>query len=165
MTALAGSRHANPAGSREEDISWVADYVGLPWVRFGRDRGGIDCWGLIVLVYAERFDIALPLYADMSWNPDFGALGAEAGALRRSIGDLMVEQSAGWQRVPDDQRRLGDVLLIRQWGWPCHVGLFVPPGHVLHAEDKIDAACEPLDGARWRRMNRIVGTFRHERLA
>ena len=45
--------------------AWVADYVGLPWEPYGRTRAGVDCWGLVRLVYEERLGICL-LYTSPS---------------------------------------------------------------------------------------------------
>ena len=35
------------------------DYVGLPWRIGGRDRRGLDCFGLVRLVLAEQAGIIL----------------------------------------------------------------------------------------------------------
>lgn len=40
---------------------WPDAYVGIPWAWRGRDRAGIDCYGLVRLVYAERLGVALPV--------------------------------------------------------------------------------------------------------
>lgn len=42
---------------------WAGRYIGLPFTEHGRDRGGIDCWGLARLVLLEQFDISLPSLA------------------------------------------------------------------------------------------------------
>lgn len=42
---------------------WAGRYIGRPFTEHGRDRGGIDCWGLARLVLLEQFDISLPSLA------------------------------------------------------------------------------------------------------
>lgn len=39
---------------------WATHYVGLPYLAGGRDRAGLDCWGLLRLVYLEQRGIELP---------------------------------------------------------------------------------------------------------
>ena len=150
--------------SEHEDISWVADYIGIPWTDAGATYLGVNCWGLVALVYRERAGIELPLYEDWRWESDLKPLSVEAQALRRSISQKITTEAEAWTAVRINERRTLDVLLIRQMGWPCHVGLFVAPNRVLHAEAKLDTACERLDAERFVKLNRIIGCYRHARL-
>ena len=43
--------------------AWWNDYIGVPFRDGGYGRSGADCWGLVRLVYRERFGIALPVIA------------------------------------------------------------------------------------------------------
>ena len=162
--SAAGAGGPADGASEHEDTSWVAEYIGIPWTDTGATRQGVNCWGLVALVYRERAGIELPLYEDWRWESDLKPLSPEAQALRRSIGQKIAAEAEAWTAVPINERRTLDVLLIRQMGWPCHVGLFITPNRVLHAEAKLDAACERLDGARFMRLNRIIGCYRHARL-
>ena len=41
-------------------MAWANEYVGLPWRWGGRDRIGVDCYGLLRMVYADMLEITLP---------------------------------------------------------------------------------------------------------
>ena len=63
---------------------WSATYIGAPWSARGRDRDGLDCWGLVRLVYRDR------LFRDL---PDYQ--GYVSGHERREIDALI----AGARRI------------------------------------------------------------------
>lgn len=44
---------------------WVNDYLGKPWEVGARGPDSYDCWGLVVAVYREEFNIALPEFVEM----------------------------------------------------------------------------------------------------
>lgn len=39
---------------------WVGHYLFMPYTKQGRDRSGIDDWGLCRLIIAEQYGIAVP---------------------------------------------------------------------------------------------------------
>ncbi len=39
------------------------NFIGLSYLDKGRDRNGLDCWGLVRLVYSELLNIELPCYS------------------------------------------------------------------------------------------------------
>ena len=127
--------------------AWVETYIGLPFKEHGRTRDGVDCWGLVRLVLADRFDIRLPAYVT-------GYASTEDAA---DIAGLIRGEMGPWVETPE--ARPGDAVLMRLRAQPCHVGLVVARGWMLHVEDGIDSCLERYDGARWSR--RVVGVFRY----
>ena len=135
-------------GGRVGEGGWTADYVGLPYADKGRDRDGVDCWGLVRLVYAELMGIELPSHADGYVS------AAELADVTRAIRGNMRPWS------PVARPHALDVVLLRIAGSEAHVGLIVGGGFMLHVHAGIDTALERIDTALWRR--RIVGTYRHD---
>lgn len=119
---------------RMQQMHWSAAYVGLPYRDHGRDRAGLDCWGLVRLVYREQRGLALPsyaeCYADAAERADISAAlaaGAGAGPWRR------VDRGAEW-----------DVALFgAAWG-ACHVGVLIDRCQVLHVSAEHAARVQPL---------------------
>ncbi len=126
---------------------WVADYMGLPFTEHGRDRAGVDCWGVVRLVLAEQFNIKTPSYAG-----DYGSVTDE-----ERIAHLIKSTLGFW--TPVHPPRAGDCVLSRIRKQPSHVGVIVVPGwmlHILH-NDCVSLAC--YDSLRWH--SRIIGYYRH----
>lgn len=48
-------------------------YLGIPFKHLGRDRKGLDCYGLLILYYKEEFGIDI---LDWSYEPDWSKKGA-----------------------------------------------------------------------------------------
>lgn len=107
---------------------WASDYIGLPWLPHGRGRDGVDCWGLVRLVYAERFGLQLPTYA-----------GQYAGVEdREDLARLVRGEVSRWQPVAAGHERTGDLAVLRVLGHDCHTGVVTEPGWVLHIMEGID---------------------------
>lgn len=129
---------------------WAASFVGLPYKPGGRDRAGVDCWGLCALVWREHFGAALPDYSGPIWHP---------GVNHADIGPAAMEHAtAAFAPVEAGQERAGDGILIRMRGCPMHVGLVVAPSLMLHIEEGADACIERYDRMTWQR--RILGFYR-----
>lgn len=127
-------------------------YVGLPYLDGGRDRSGLDCWGLVRLFYAEELGVELPSYGDAYSSAE--ELAETAAAVRRGL--------ARWRPAPRPEP--GDVALlwIRRPSLPSHVGVYLGDRRMLHAAEGSDAAIERLDSPFWAR--RVAGYYRHEAL-
>lgn len=130
--------------------AWVEEYVGLPYAVGGRTRSGVDCFGLCLLVWRERFGLDVPLYGGVSWDE---ANSAEVGAF---IGG---EAQAGWDRIEPGEAGPGDAVLMRMRGHPIHVGVIVADGFMLHCHDRGDASVEDFRTLQWSR--RILGFYRY----
>ena len=129
--------------------AFVASAIGVPFVPFGRDLKGWDCWGCIYCGARDVLGIDLPSY-------DERYLAAEA---RVEIAALIAGELGPWRKIDNPQEM--DVALIRIGGALCHVGLIVGPRRMLHVARGVDTCIEDHTGIRWR--HRIAGIYRYDR--
>jgi cell wall-associated NlpC family hydrolase len=130
---------------------WVSAYVGLPFKEGGRNRDGLDCYGLLRLVINERFGGAVPEYEGIAYRP-----GEDSSLLAA----LMDERIRLWRPIAIGEEKPGDGVLLRVMGRPIHVGVVVEAGYMLHIEKNCDSVLERFStGSRWEK--RLLGFYRH----
>lgn len=130
---------------------WVAPYIGLPFESRGRSRGGLDCWGLVRLVYAERFGVMLPSYLELYEGVDDSE--GIAGIFARDVGE-----QADWRPVPVDEISVGDVATFTVGHQLRHVGLVIGAERMLHAHAGTDSCVERWTSPIWGK--RLAGFVR-----
>ena len=124
-------------------------YVGIPYLNRGRDRDGLDCWGIVQLWYAEQLGVEVP---DYLW----AYTHAEDGG---SVAAAINENKVNWQKV--DQPDYGDVLVFRILGQPIHVGIKLHEDDFLHAFKGTQSCIERLSALSWSR--RLIEVYRWAR--
>lgn len=90
-------------------------YLGIPYVNGGRTRSGVDCWGIVKLIYSECLGIEIKDLGeeDIEYSQDWAKDGEDY---------FMKHYSEKWQRV--DEPKPFDVVLIRNGrGIVDHCGL------------------------------------------
>lgn len=110
----------------------------------------MDCWGFVRHVYKNELGIDLPSFHDCyndSNDPE--------------IGETILEKSCDWQEVEPRAAKPFDVVILRlsAAGAPCHVGLIVREGVMIHMRRKTGVVIQPLNGLEWKR--RIHGLIRY----
>ena len=131
---------------------WAGHYIGLPFHDHGRDRSGLDCWGLVRLVMAEQYSIALP-----SHNHEY-----QRSTQVEQISALIEREALKWRIIPAGHELCGDVIVLRVRGKPMHVGMVLGDRQMLHIERGIDSVIERYNGPQW--IERIAGFYRYKGL-
>lgn len=132
---------------RPEPPAWVAGYVGLPFHERGRDRRGLDCWGLYRLVQAERFGVELP-----SWTYSAGD-SVERDLIASAFETELASER--WLQIDAGGAEVGDAILMqcaREW----HIGMVVARGRMLHVGRWTDSCVECFERPLWARRVRSV---------
>ncbi len=129
----------------------VSGYSDIPFVEHGRDHSGCDCYGLLILLFKEQFGIDLPPYYSGSSRHDAVAIAA-----------LIEPERSRWLEVKEADAMPGDVVLLKIWNQPMHVGMIFAPGRMIHAIQDVGVCVGRLDDKEWR--DRKLGFYRHEKL-
>ncbi|HXT31383.1 MAG TPA: NlpC/P60 family protein [Vicinamibacterales bacterium] len=123
---------------------WTDAYVGLSWRERGRDRDGVDCWGLVRLALLEQRGIELPMYVE----------GYAVGGREKFVAAELHD----WVEVAAPDVRAFDLVELR--GNPRHVGLCDGRGRFLQVLPYRNAVLTRLDSVDW--APRIIA-FRRRR--
>jgi cell wall-associated NlpC family hydrolase len=133
-------------------MHWSSRYVGLPWREKGRSWAGIDCWGLVRLVYAEALGIELPSYIE-----SYASVSERA-----EIAMLLSADCERWPwrpLLPGQAEGEFDVALFMRAGIAAHVGVIVGGGRMLHVEPEHESCVMKYRDGRW--ASRLLGVYRH----
>lgn len=103
--------------------AWTMQYLNIPFVDKGRDRKGLDCYGLVRLVYQEQRMLTLPSYTE-SYTTTADLEEIQALAQREFL--------ARWRPIPHEDARVFDGLVLRIDGDPIHFGLVLDDQWFLH---------------------------------
>lgn len=121
-------------------------YIGIPYVEKGRDETGVDCWGLVRLVYKNELSVILPSFTAEYQTEDTAR-----------IEELFAQYKEGWESV--DSPSIGDAVIFRIFGYESHIGVCIGDNKFLHVREGKDSVIESLDNAKW--SKRVVGFFRY----
>lgn len=108
----------------------------------GRDYKEIDCWELVRLFYLEVMNRELPSYYTS-----------------RPVGILATRQITytalnNYEKV--DNPQFGDIILIKLYGYPIHVGLYLNDISFLHTCKNLGVVVDRMET--WNK--RIEGFYR-----
>lgn len=130
-------------------LDWTNKYISIPFLEHGRDHDGVDCWGLVRLVFKEQFGVDVESYDDEYIST----------CENEKLADIVERERGMWWSVAPENVRCGDVVLLAITGYPCHVGIAVGDGMMLNARSGVGVALESYERPYWSR--RLRGFYRH----
>ena len=111
------------------DLSWLNRYIGRPYKYGGRDLDGLDCYGLVKLIYKEQYNLSLP-----DWLIDEVDLRGRSG----QISDIVCSGQFTEMDKPDD----GDIAVCFRTKLAHHIGIFYGGG-VIHCSENLGVKYQP----------------------
>ena len=125
---------------------WWNDYIGIPYAEKGRNKSGLDCWGLVRLVYKEQYNIEIPSFAE-----DYESYN------EKHIQELILIGKENWTKVSEPS--IGDAILLRINGLFMHVGVVVSDNQFIHVREGQDTVIERFDTGVWK--HRVEGFYKY----
>lgn len=117
----------------------MSGYIGIPYKNRGRDRDGLDCWGMAQLWYKEQLGIEIPDYL-------FAYTSAED---HTSVAEAINIHKKMWEKVEEPE--YGDVLVFNIKRMPIHVGIKLKGDDFLHSFQGTNSCLERLSSLSWSR--------------
>jgi len=112
--------------------SWVAKYIGIPFVSNGRTPEGCDCYGLVRLVLRNEYGVNLPELSDN--YTDALNVKETARLFAENLPVLAAEKISG----PEEKA----VVVITEHGVAAHIGIVAGSGFILHTGVKTGSVCQ-----------------------
>jgi hypothetical protein len=131
-------------------MHWACKYIGLPYEPGARGPEKVDCWGLLFLIYRERFGISLPEHP-----------GLHIGMIQDTMREMKREIREEWEEVPEPFDGAG--VALSQRTEIHHVGIFAAAdsGKVVHARDFQNVIAEPISALR-KKGFKVIKFYRHK---
>jgi len=129
------------------------EYINLPYKNLGRDKLGVDCYGLIKLPYKDKLGIDLP---------DFTELLYEEGWYRKE-NHILENIWDDWVEVQYPYK-IYDILLFYSYELKTvvnHIGILIGEGKFLHISSKYSSRVDRLEQY-WK--SRLYKVLRHKRM-
>lgn len=125
----------------------TSKYIGIPYTNKGRDFNGCDCWGLVRLIYKEEYEINLLSFYGEYENSEEGV----------AVKEVVQKGKDLFDNVQKDTPDYGDIIVFNMKGNPCHVGVYVGNGKVLHVLRGTEGVIERLSSHRLK--GRVEGYY------
>ena len=124
-------------------VDWARKYIGLDYKLGAIGPDKFDCWGLVVWIYRNEFDL------DINDGIFYLTKEDRVEQLRQHIGS--------WIKIDDPIP--GDCILILIGGKLPHCGVYVGDNKMIHTIDGMMSSIENVKSPRWK--SRFDGYYRY----
>lgn len=130
-------------------IDKLVKYVNCGYETKARGPETFDCYGLIIAIYKDIFNIELPDFENKYNSP-----------MDKTVPILFIETARDyWKKIDVNSASFGDVFIFNIFGKPRHCGMFVQKNKMIHIMDKSYVTLENPNNLQW--IRRSQGVFKY----
>ncbi len=133
-------------------------YINIPYKELGRDWNGVDCYGLVVLIFREEVGLHLPDFTDLLYSKERYEIDKKQDHFLNSIG-------IKWVDIKKEQLRPLDVLVfnkINDIKLSTHVGIYIESNKFIHVQENYPSMLGKLDDPYWK--GKLYRAIRYKKL-
>lgn len=108
-------------------VDFINKVIGIPWENRASSFDSVDCWGLVLLYYKHVLNIDLPNVEG------YGEFECISKCWQKE------ELKSHWVKVDDEKDCDLVFTCYDSDGKPCHVGIYIGNGKLLHSDGHIRA--------------------------
>lgn len=124
-------------------VDWAGKYIGLEYELGSKGPRTFDCWGLMVWIYKQEFNLDI---------------GEGVFYLTKQDRAIQLEQHLSkWTKV--NQPSMGDGILFTIGGKIPHCGLYIGDNLMLHTVDERLSCIERVTSPKWK--SRLEGYYHY----
>ena len=136
----------------QKDLQLFDKYIGLKYKNLGRSFDGVDCFGLICLIYAEERNTILPDFTELRYSQDW----------YKEENHILDNIWTDWKEI-NSQYKIYDGLLFYNSSQKIvvnHIGIYIGNDKFLHIQENQTSMISRLDkfwtsklykGLRWQK--------------
>lgn len=99
----------------------INSFIGIPWLKGGCTKEGADCWGLMLLVLNDVFNIPISAHKNSILDGD-------------ELTQAIINETYGrqWLSVIGDFKH-GDIVIFAMGSHWDHIGMYLDGDSILHS--------------------------------
>jgi cell wall-associated NlpC family hydrolase len=112
----------------------VNDYIGIPFRSMGRGKDGLDCYGLVKLMWYELRGITLP---------DWSASIQDRDLITDQFENHLLEEMKEGKAIPLDEPEDWAIVYVDRKRKASHMGVFLHGG-IIHCDEHVGVVYQSL---------------------
>lgn len=130
-------------------------YINIPYKYMGRDFDGVDCYGLMYIIYKYERKIELPDFLEIKYDKNWYKKGGN------HVLDCRGSIKNTWDDVSEPYKMFDGLLFyLNSKKIVNHVGMYIGNGKFIHVHEGTNSCIERLDTKIW--LSNLYSAIRYK---